>query len=146
MSWARVQKVVLPLLRGDKRLEGVTVTTWIPDIDYREFPLINIRRIGGIRNPDGPTLHSLPVIEMTAYSNASLIECEELYETALEVLYDSVSHQTRTDAGYVQSLYETMGATQFSSLFQDSWRVQGLLRLCVRKPRETLMQPKGVAK
>lgn len=131
----RIQRVVAPILRGDSRLDGVTVTTWVPDIDYREFPMLNVRRIGGIRNPNQPTLHSLPVVELTAYSDESLIDCEELYETALDVLYDAVRNQTVTDEGYLQSMYETMGATQFSSLFQDSWRVQGLIRFCVRRPR-----------
>lgn len=131
----RVQRVVVPILRGDSRLDGVSINTWVPDIDYREFPMINVRRIGGIRNPNLPTLHSLPVVELTAYSNTSLIDCEELYETALDVLYDAVRNQTVTDDGYLQSMYETMGATQFSSLFQDSWRIQGLIRFCVRRPR-----------
>jgi hypothetical protein len=134
----RPQAVVAPILRADPRLAGVTITTWIPDIDYREFPMINIRRIGGIRNPDAPTIHSMPVIEMSAYSTDGLIECEELYETALEVLYDAVKNGTQTSAGYLQFMYETMGATQFSSLFQDSWRIQGLIRLGVRKPRTIL--------
>lgn len=135
-SFPRVQQVVVPILRGDPRMAGVTITTWIPDIDYRQFPLINVRRIGGIRNPKSPLLHSMPVIELTAFSDENLIACEELYETALDVLYDAIENQTLTDSGYIQSMYETMGATQFSSMFQDSWRVQGLIRLCVRRPRD----------
>lgn len=135
----RAQKVVTQILRNDPRLAGVAITTWIPDVDYREFPMINIRRFGGIRNPKAPLLHTKPVIEMTAYTNVpkseGLIACEELYDTALEVLYDAVENQTETDAGYLQSVFETMGASQFSSLFQDSWRVQGLLRLGIRAPR-----------
>lgn len=133
----RVQAVVLPLLRADDRLDGVTVTTWVPDIDYREFPMLNVRRIGGTRNPTAPMIHSKPVIELSAYSTEGLIECETLYETALDVLYDAVRDQTMTAAGYLQSMFETFGATQFSSLYQDSWRIQGLIRLGVRKPRTT---------
>ncbi|APC43173.1 tail terminator [Mycobacterium phage Phaded] len=133
----RVQKVVAPLLRADPRMAGVEITTWVPDVDYREFPMINLRRIGGIRNPKAPRLHTLPVIEMSAYSTEGLIECEELYEEALDVLYDSVHEQRRTDTGYLTSIFETMGATQFSSLYQDSWRIQGLIRLGVRRPRTT---------
>lgn len=138
----RVQKVVAPILRGDPRLDGVEITTWVPDIDYRDFPMVNVRRIGGIRNLNAPTLHSLPVIEMSAYTDAlgdseGLITCEELYDTALEVLYDAVRNQTQTPAGYLSSIFETMGATQFSSLYQDSWRIQGLIRLGVRRPRST---------
>ncbi|AAC18463.1 tail terminator [Mycobacterium phage Lakes] len=133
----RVQSVVAPILREDPRLAGVTIVTWVPDIDFREFPMINIRRIGGIRNANAPKLHSLPVVEMSAYSTDGLIECEELYETALEVLYDAVKNGTQTPAGYLSSIFETMGATQFSSLYQDSWRIQGLIRLGVRTPRST---------
>jgi hypothetical protein len=136
-SLPRVQAVVAPILRADPRLAGVTVTTWVPDIDYREFPMLNVRRIGGIRNPDAPLLHTKPVIELTAYSTEGLIEAEELYEEALEVLYDAVRNQVTTTAGYLVSMYETMGATQFSSLYQDSWRIQGLIRLGVRSPRST---------
>lgn len=135
MALPRVQKVVAPILRADPRLAGVTVTTWVPDIDYREFPMINLRRIGGIRNPKAPLLHYLPVIEMSAYSTDGLIECEELYEAALDSLYDAVRNQTQTPAGYLTYIFETMGATQFSSLYQDSWRIQGLIRLGVRAPR-----------
>ncbi|QFG12521.1 tail terminator [Mycobacterium phage Toaka] len=132
----RIQKIVLPLLReglGDE----VKVGSWVEDIDYRDFPMINIRRIGGIRNPTAPTVHSLPVIEMTAFSSESLIHCENLYEQAIDVLFEAVRNQTATPAGRLQSMYETMGATQFSSLFQDSWRIQGLIRLGIRKPRTT---------
>lgn len=140
----RVQSVVTKLFRADPRLAGVSVTTWIPDIDFREFPMINIRRIGGIRNPDAPTMHSQPVIEMSAYTTSNLIDCEELYETALEVLFDSVREQRLTESGYLTSIFETMGATQFSSLFQDSWRVQGLIRLGLRGPRSVpLPRPGG---
>lgn len=133
----RIQKVLMPLLRADPRLDGVTINSWIPDVDYRKFPLIMVRRVGGIRNPTAPSLHTMPVAEVAAYTNSSLIECEEIYEAALDVLYDAVENQTQTDAGCLQSMYETMGATQFSSLFQDSWRVQGLIRFCVRRPRIT---------
>ncbi|BBX09497.1 hypothetical protein [Mycolicibacterium aichiense] len=141
-SLPRVQKVVAHILRSDPRLAGVEVTTWVPDIDYRDFPMINIRRIGGVRNPKAPKLHVKPVIEMSAYTDfgdgsEGLITCEELYETALDVLYDAVGDQITTPAGYLTSIFETMGATQFSSLYSDSWRVQGLIRLGVRRPRTT---------
>lgn len=134
-SLPRVQQVVTALMRDDPRLDGAEITTWVPDIDYRGFPIINIRRIGGIRNPKGPKIHVLPVIEMTAFHDVGLLECEELYEEALDVLYDAVYNQTLTPAGHLTTIYETMGATQFSSLYQDSWRVQGLIRLGVRGPR-----------
>ena len=134
---SRVQKIVAPILRADPRLEGVEVTTWVPDVDYRGFPMLNIRRIGGIRNPKAPLLHSKPVIEMSAYSTEGLLECEELYEEALEVLIEAVQNQIQTPAGYLTSYFETMGATQFSSLYQDSWRIQGLIRLGIRRPRTT---------
>ena len=60
------------------------------------------------------------------------MECEHLYNVALEALYDAVLTQKQTDTGYLHSINENMGMTQFSSLFMDSWRVQGLLKLGLR--------------
>jgi hypothetical protein len=131
----RPQEVVVPILRADPRLDGVTITTWVPDIDFRDFPLLNIRRLGGGRSDRNPALAYQAVIEMTMFSTKDLIQCEALYETALDVLYDAVKYQAVTAAGSLQSIFEIMGATQFSSMFQDSWRVQGLIRLSISKPR-----------
>jgi hypothetical protein len=97
--------------------------------------MIQVRRVGGLRNPKRPTLLGLPVIELTVYTDVGLPETEQLYEDVLEVLFDAVKRQTPTDAGYLHSMKETFGATQFSSLFQDSWRVQGLIQLGLRPPR-----------
>lgn len=131
----RVASVVLPILRA--ALPGVTVSTWGADIDYREFPFINIRRVGGIRHDRRPEQLDKAVIELTAYGSEGLPETELLYETALEVLYRAVREQKLTDAGYLHSMKETMGMTQFSSPFQDSWRVQGLIQLGVRPHQST---------
>lgn len=133
----RVQAVVLPLLRACPALTGVKCGSWVEDIDFRDFPMLNIRRIGGARNPRFPTKLATPVIEMTAYGVVDLPTTETLFEDALEALYDAVERQTTTAAGYLHSIKETMGMTQFPSPFQDSWRVQGLIQLGVRPPRPT---------
>lgn len=129
----RVQAVLLPLLRNALP-DTVKVGTWVEDIDYRHFPMINIRRIGGARHEWRNNELALPVVEMTAYGIEGLPETEQLYEDALEALYEAVRLQTQTEAGYLHSIKETMGATQFSSLFQDSWRIQGLIQFGVRPP------------
>jgi hypothetical protein len=129
----RVASIILPILRD--AFPSAQVTTWIPDVDYRVFPMIQVRRIGGTRHETRPTLLGTPVIELTVYTIEGLPETEQLYEDVLEVLYDAVAKQKQTDAGYLHSIKETLGATQFSSLFQDSWRVQGLIQLGIRPPR-----------
>jgi hypothetical protein len=99
-----------------------------------------VRRIGGPRNQKRPLQLGYPVIELTTYTEApdgDLPTTEQLYEDTLEVLYEAVRKQTQTEAGYLHSISETLGATQFSSLFQDSWRVQGLIKLGIRPPRST---------
>lgn len=133
----RIQSVALPILRAYPALQGVSITSWVPDIDYRDFPMINIRRVGGVRHDTRPDLLDRTVIEMTAYGTEGLPETELIYLDALEALYEAVRDQTQTDAGYLHSIKETMGMTQFSSLFMDSWRVQGLIALGVRPPRST---------
>ena len=126
----RIQAVILPIIRAG--MPGVTVTSWGADIDYRQFPIINVRRVGGKRHTRRPTELSLPVVEMSAYGEVGLPETEQIYEDALEVLYEAVRLQTQTPAGYLHSMKETMGMTQFSSLYMDSWRVQGLIQFGVR--------------
>lgn len=128
----RVQQIVLPILRQWPALQGVHVGSWVEDIDYREFPLINVRRIGGGRDSVYPNGMDMTVVELTAYSIEGLPECEHLYNRALEALYDAVLYQKQTDTGYLHSINENMGMSQFSSLFMDSWRVQGLLKLGIR--------------
>ncbi len=128
----RVQAVVMPILR--EAFPNVKVSSWVEDIDYREFPMIQVRRIGGFRHDRRPTQLAMPVVELTAYTTTGLVETEQLYEEALEALYAAVKSQKQTPDGYLHSLKETMGATQFSSLFQDSWRVQGLIQFGVRPP------------
>lgn len=149
-----VHKVVLPILRGHNDLQdnlclgpliddpgdgssrlGLKIVSWGADIDYRTFPFINVRRVGGERHETRPTELALPVIEMTAYTDVGLPETEQLYEDALEELYAAVRNQTQTPWGYLHSIKETFGATQFSSLYQTSWRIQGLIQLGVRPPR-----------
>ena len=128
----RVQAIVIPILRDN--FPGVKVGSWVEDVDFREFPMLNVRRIGGSRHDRRPKNLGLPIIELTAFGTEGLPDTEQLYEDALEALYDAVRRQEETDEGYLHSMFETMGATQVSSLFMDSWRVQGLIQLGVRPP------------
>lgn len=138
----RVFTIVRPLLLAAE-LSGSygaiedRVYSWNPNVDNRVWPWIQIRRLGGPRHDTRPTQLGLPVIEMTCRSQVGLPETEQLYEDAIEVLYEAVDRQTLTEAGYLSSIKETLGATQLSSEFQDSWRVQGLIKLGVRPLRST---------
>lgn len=129
----RVQSIVIPILRD--AFHGVKVGSWVEDIDFRTFPMLNVRRVGGARHRRKPKQLGKPVIELTAYGIEGLPETEQLYEDALEALYTAQHTQTQTPNGYIHSILETMGATQFSSPFQDSWRIQGLIQLGIRPPK-----------
>lgn len=138
----RVFQIVKPILlaaeiSGSYGTVGDGIYSWNPNVDYRPDLWIQIRRIGGVRHETRPTQFGLPIIELTCRTNVGLPENEQMYEDVLEVLYDAVRRQTQTDAGYLSSIKETLGATQLSSEFQDSWRVQGLIKLGIRPPRST---------
>lgn len=136
----RLIPVVIQILREYRPLDGVHIGSWIETIDLREFPMINVRNIGGPstgRDWTFPHKMDMGVIELTAYSTDGLVECEHLYNIALEALYDAVLYQKQTDTGYLHSIRETMGMSQFSSLFMDSWRVQGLIKLGLRPTSTT---------
>lgn len=125
----------MPILR-DRLGDNVTVSSWTNDIDYRDYPIVVVRRLGGRRDRKLPMHMDHPVIEMTAFTNEGLIETEELYNEALEALYDAAKRQTVVDMGRLTYVRETMGMTQFSSLFVDSWRVQGLIQIGIRPTPE----------
>lgn len=127
----RVQEVLLPVLR--EHMPNVTFTTWIPDVEQRTFPLINIRRLGGLAK-DVRRLDRA-VIELTAYSRKGLVETDNLYLDARTVIWDMFQNQTVTPYGHICSFYETFGPTQFDSPFDDTWRIQGLIQLGLRPPR-----------
>lgn len=127
----RIQEVVLGVIRQE--LPDVQVTSWVPDVDYREFPLLNVRRIGGIAVD--PARLDRATIELTAYTESSLEDTEDLYLDAREVLWNMVQEQTVADDGYLHSFRETMGPTQFDSIFDDTWLVRGIIQLGVRPRR-----------
>lgn len=127
----RPQEVVLPILRP--ALPGVSVVSQLPDADHRVLPMVVVRRDGGIRNPNLPHRHSLPVVELEAVSADSLVECEELYDEALDALISAVRNQTVVPGvGHLQSLREAEGATQRPSAVPDAWAVSGAVRLGIR--------------
>lgn len=127
----RVQEVILPVLR--EQMPDVTFTSWVPDVDQRVYPLINIRRLGGL--PRDVRRLDRPVIELTAFSRDGIVACENLYLDARTVLWDMVQKQTVTPKGSISSYFETFGPTQFDSPFEDTWRVQGLIQLGLRPPK-----------
>ena len=70
---------------------------------------------------------------MAAVSADGPIEAEELYDDALEALYDAVRQQITVEGvGYLHSIRETQGATQAPSEVPDTWMVQGSIRLGLR--------------
>lgn len=135
--WIAKTIIVAAELSGEWGTLDDRVYSWNPDVDRRVFPWVQIRRLGGFRHERRPTQLGTPVIELTCRTNIGLPENEQMYEDVLEVLYDAVERQTVTEFGYLSSIKETLGATQISSEFQDSWRVQGLIRLGIRPPRST---------
>lgn len=127
----RPQPVVLPILRA--ALPGVAVVSFVPDVDYRTFPLISIRREGGTRSQNLPRRYSHPAIELSAYSADGPVEAEELYDDAIEALYTAVRQQITVEgAGHLQSLPEADEATQAPSEVPDTWKATGSVRLGVR--------------
>lgn len=123
--------MVLPVLR--QALEGVSVVSVVPNVNYRTYPMVLVTRAGGVRNPSRPRKLSVPVLELLAVHDGGLLQAEDLYDAALDALYDAVSAQTVVEGvGYLHSLTETQGATSIASPFPDTFAVQGKVRVGVR--------------
>lgn len=128
----RVQEIVLPILKAE--LPGVQVVSWVPDVEDREFPMLNVRRLGGLEVD--VDMYDRAVIEVTAYTDTNLIDCENLCLDARQVLWDAWKKQTVvTNKGSIGSFFTTLGPTQFDSPYDDTWRVQTLIQLGLRPIR-----------
>lgn len=128
----RVQEIVLPILKAE--LPGVQVVSWVPDVADRQYPIVNVRRLGGL--PVDVDMYDRAVIEVTAYHNTNLQDCENLCLDARQILWNAWKKQTVvTGKGSIGSYFETLGPTQFDSPYDDTWRVQFLVQLGLRPLR-----------
>ena len=115
----RPQTLILPILR--EALPGASVVSVVPDVDYRTFPLVTIERAGGTRSESAPRLLAHPELKLTVVSADGLVAAEELYEEALDALYDGL-----------QRFRETQGAIEVESRYPDTWAIEGAVALSVR--------------
>lgn len=128
----RIQEVVLPLLKAE--LPGVQVTSWVPDVEDRQYPIVNVRRLGGL--PVDVDLYDRAVIEVTVFTDTNLMDCENLCLDARQILWNAWKKQTVVpEKGNIGSYFETLGPTQFDSPYDDTFRVQFLVQLGLRPIR-----------
>ena len=128
----RVQEIVLPILKAE--LPGVQVVSWVPDVADRQFPIVGVRRLGGL--PVDVDMYDRAVIEVTAYSDTNLVDCENLCLDVRQILWNAWKNQTVVSGkGSIGSYFETLGPTQFDSPYDDTWRVQFLVQLGLRPIR-----------
>jgi hypothetical protein len=81
-------------------------------------------------------MYDRAVIELTAYTDTNLVDCENLCLDAKQVLWDAWKSQTVVPTkGSIGSFYTTLGPTQFDSPYDDTWRVQTLIQLGLRPTR-----------
>lgn len=128
----RVQEVLLPILRAE--LPGVSITGKLPPVAFRDYPLVNIRRIGGsavdMRFLDRPTL------EVLAVTDGTPVDAENLYLDVRQAIFDAVDRQTVVEGvGHLHSFAEQMGPTPFDSPYSNTWGVQGLIQVGLRPRR-----------
>lgn len=135
----RVQSVVLPILRAGLPLADDSIGSWYPEVVTRTFPLVNVRRLGGLDNPANPDDLALPVVEITSYTNKrdsqyiGLTGAEDLLHDSLYLIWKAVDTQTVVPGvGYLHSYFVTFGPTQLDSPFESTFRVQALVQLGLR--------------
>jgi hypothetical protein len=153
----KIESVVRPILVSGLP-DHITVVTWTPDVDHRTgaphldsaldlktYPLVKIRRFGGLPNQKRPDLLDRAVIELTAFSTARDSHyvgyggTEDLLLDAQHLIFEAVRNQKVVeDIGYLHSWFQTMGPIQLDSPFDDTWRWQSLIQLGLRPVRSDL--------
>lgn len=128
----RVQEIVLPILKAE--LPGVQVVSWVPDVDDRLYPIVNVRRLGGLE-VDVDMLDRA-VVEVTCFTDTNVQDCENLCLDARQILWNAWKRQTVVaNKGSISSFFTTLGPTQFDSPYDDTYRVQTLIQLGLRPVR-----------
>lgn len=137
----RVEALVLPILRAGMP-DHVDVVSWTKDVDRRTFPIVKVRRIGGLPNQKRSDLMDFGVVEITAFSNAidshykGYAGTQDMLLDAQYLLFQAVRNQTVIDGvGYLHSMFQTMGPIQLDSPFDDTWRWQSLIQFGLRPVR-----------
>lgn len=149
----KIEEVVLPILRAGLP-SHVTVVSWTPSVDYRtgapyipdldrkKYPMVKVRRMGGLANQERPDLLDFAVIEVTTFSTATdsfylgYGGTEDLLLDAQYLIHKAIQNQTVIDGvGYLHSYFQTMGPIQLDSPFDDTWRWQSLIQLGLRPVR-----------
>lgn len=149
----KIEAVVRPILVAGLP-DHVNVVTWTPDVDHRmgapdldeadlkRYPIVKIRRMGGLANQNRPDLLDRAVIEVTAFSTATDTHyvgyggTEDLLLDAQYLIHQAIRFQTVVDdVGYLHSYFQTMGPIQLDSPFDDTWRWQSLIQLGLRPVR-----------
>jgi hypothetical protein len=126
----RANQLVLPYLR--EKFPKVLVVSQVPDVDHRRYPILLVRPGGGT-DSEYPEFLDFSVIEMSAHSVTDLADAETLYHDARMSLVEASRRQTViAGKGWLHSVKQTMGAQQLEPIFEDSWRVLGLIRLGLR--------------
>lgn len=137
----RIEEVTLPILR-DGMPDHVDVVSWTKDVDRRTFPIIKVRRLGGLGNQKRPDLLDFAVIELTAFSTATDTHykgysgTQDLLLDAQHLLFLAVRNQTVIGGvGYLHSMFQTMGPIQLDSPFDNTFRWQSLIQFGLRPVR-----------
>lgn len=132
-SMPRPQSVMLPVLREGLG-QGVMVTTWMPDLGHRTYPLLNVRREGG-GSSAYRSLLDRPIMILEGYSRDGVAGAENLVMDSLFILEDAVAKQTLTDVGYLHSMVDSGGIISLPTDLQDVWVTQAIIRVGIRPLR-----------
>lgn len=148
----KIESIVQPIVNAGLPAH-VTVLTWTADVDrrtgapgipldeMRRYPMVKIRRMGGLPRQARPDLLDFAVIELTAFSTGTDTHykgyggTEDLLLDAQHVIFEAVRNQTVASDGYLHSYFQTMGPIQLDSPFDDTWRWQSLIQLGLRPAR-----------
>lgn len=136
----RAVEFILPYLRD--LFPNYYFGTWIENPNFRNFPHINFKRVGGTRLYRRSKALSHQSIEMLVITQDDPATTERIYEDCLDALYNAVERQTVLPGGeYLYSILETTGAHFVDSPFDDTWAMQGVIRFGMRPRKQDRSNP-----
>lgn len=125
----RMAEVILPVVR--REIPEAQVVTWMPELKDRTYPLILIRRVGGIAYD--AELADRPTVDIQVYHKESLAAAEGLALRVRGALVGAWKSQEVVDGkGTVNFIREMSGPNYVRDPGDNAWRIQMMLSILIR--------------
>ena len=129
MALPRVAEILLPIIR--EAVPSAQVATVMPEVSHKDYPLILVRRVGGVAiNMD---LLDRVTVDIQVFHNGTMAEAEDIALAVRGSLWSAYRKQrVIAGKGHIGYFTEMSGPGSVASDIPGVWRYQALYSVRIR--------------